>query len=166
MPIKFTQTQKNRIKAYAQCMLDLAKENIRKNYTFISKSWNPSMKVDFRGTMSECENRNFLHLSFDKNWLQKDGTWESLEYKHIANKKYIGSFKSDDWRIVIKSLIAHELSHSLQYEINPKFNAHGAYKVTKENYDGLHGKDFQEFYKWIVLNGFKEGYWEKMEGHL
>ncbi len=77
-----------------------------------------------------------------------------LEYKSYATDKVIGNIATDDWQIMIKGLVAHEMSHAVQHTMSdPKDTS---IKVLVHNdamfYDGLgqwgdgHTKFFKEIY--------------------
>jgi hypothetical protein len=71
------------------------------------------------------------------------------EYSSFAKNKVIGAVRTDDWKIYLKCLIAHELSHCVQWYLplsdsNLKIND----KLFKglPKYEGNHRQFFQAIY--------------------
>jgi hypothetical protein len=80
-----------------------------------------------------------------------------LEYPEYAKNMFIGSFKSQDWKLVLTALISHELSHAVQFTLaynetslrdttspTAAFLGLGVFLDTQAE---VHGKFFQSIYR-------------------
>ena len=76
------------------------------------------------------------------------------EYSSYDNKSDIGGFKTSDWKIWIEAVIAHELSHVVQFMLAKVSHLHPLYEYKhKLSFQGLgyyedgHGPFFQAIYR-------------------
>lgn len=144
---------KRRVRQYTAAMFDLAVDNIRVKWNISPEDWNPTFELHWKGDQSLGWKDGIL-IVFNPEGIFEGGRFYTPEYPHIAKDPEIGSFSSEDWRPVILSLIAHELAHSVNILMYP--DTIGV-KVNKNNYDGNHGKKWQDIYRWISRNGFTPG---------
>ena len=86
----------------------------------LGSDWKPATQLSFAKNRKHSEaGRNvlqkpFMILSLHQFHEPVDGF---LEYSRYANNKIIGSIVSNDWQICASTLIAHELSHAVQFTL-------------------------------------------------
>lgn len=152
--IKVDAETKKRVRRYAVAMFDQAVEKCRSHYR-LPTGWNPKFSVRFSGSCSYATEEGVSILV----QLGDDGTYagryfDAPEYHHIADDPEIGSFMTRDWRMVVRSLIAHELAHNVDLTMDPSLPYR---RANKSNFDGFHGTKWQQRYRWITLNAWKDG---------
>lgn len=154
MPSSLDKKSKKVIRQYARVMFDQAVERCRTHYR-MPNDWDPFLKIRFNKSFSWAnEDGILLSFQFEPDNLVNSGRyWDAPEYKHIKKDPVIGSFMTKDWRVVVKSLIAHELAHNVDLTKNPEIMYRRAYKG---NGDGHHGRTWQNRYRWITLNAWED----------
>ena len=160
--MKLDKNSRKMIRDYAKVMFELAYQRCCSHYK-MPKDWKPSLKVVF-GKEGSQANRNTVVINIDFEDSFKSGYFHFPEYKHIKEDEIIGSFKTKDWRLALKTLIAHELAHSVDHYKDPSVMYRRGYK--KSNFDGSHGKTWQKRYKWILTKGFADGKRISTKEHL
>lgn len=142
------------IRQYARVMFDQAVERCRTHYR-MPKDWDPLLKTRFAHGSSWADGDGILlSFQFEPDDLVNGGRyWDAPEYTHIKDREHIGSFMTKDWRVVVKSLIAHELAHNIDWIKTP----HKVWKrAHKGNGDGSHGRSWQDRYLWITLHAWED----------
>lgn len=145
---------KRRIRCYAQAMFDNAVDSIRVKWKIRPEDWNPTMEIRWSGHSSFGMIDKII-IVFNPDDTISGDRFVYPEYPHIAMDPEIGSFHSKSWRPIIQALIAHELAHSLTIYLDPATAVN--MPPNDKNYDGNHGKKWQEVYRWIIKFGFNPG---------
>lgn len=85
----------------------------------------PKFKVDvrFKGSTDRTWARNvetpLIQLGVQS--LMKHPVVGFMEYRSFNNYLRVGGFKTDDWRLWLDAVIAHEMSHCVHYALKKKF---------------------------------------------
>lgn len=145
---------KRRVRTYAQAMFDNAVDSVRVKWKIKPEDWNPTIDIRWSGN-SSFGMRDGIIVVFCPSDIVSGDRFVCPEYPHIAQDPEIGSFYSKSWRPVVQALIAHELAHSLTIYLNPATAVN--LPPSDKNYDGNHGKKWQEAYRWILKFGFTPG---------
>ncbi len=142
------------IRNYARAMFEQAVERCRTHYR-MPADWDPFLKVRFSGSCSwaTADGISLLVEVGPDNLVGGGRYWDAPEYTHIKDDPEIGSFMTRDWRLVVKSLIAHELAHTIDILKDPSVLHRRAYKG---NGDGHHGRTWQNRYRWILTRAFED----------
>ena len=69
------------------------------------------------------------------------------EYRSFNNYMDVGGFKTSDWRLYLDALLAHEVSHAVQYELIRKAISEGAQQIRVE--DWKQQPYFQRLLAWV-----------------
>lgn len=111
--------------------------------------WDPEIKLDFEVENfreRSCGGVNCYHdgteptATFYLGVLQFSTITGFVEYPNFSSDKVIGSVVSDDWRVYVTTLVAHEFAHMVQYCLKTK--PQGEFGKWK----GGHGPYFQKIY--------------------
>jgi hypothetical protein len=97
-------------------------------------------------------------------WQFGNSTWD--EYSRFNNDSVIGKIKVNDNRDILLCLVAHEVSHFIQYTY---YNWFPQYLKDKQDRDRGHGECFQTIYRYLradlvnpMIESKREQYLERL----
>jgi hypothetical protein len=123
----------------------------------LDSDWVPVLKMSFSPSRlcsraGAKDGKPIMKLAMRRFLFPVDGMLEYDAYKHDA---YIGAFQSEDWKVCVRGLVAHEIAHCVQFTLAGVCGARNRNELANSYVDGLgrvelgHGIFFRRIYKQI-----------------
>lgn len=157
-PVKISHDWHQEVEDHVNATYIIMGKFLKKNTSSLPIKWSPKIKISWHPNRSSsrggCHGRTGHYsghggASFALGHHFEDGSWTNkhrfIEYSHIKNSKYIGTVVSDDWRVRLDALVAHEIAHVAQRYLGRNICRYR--KIMKVS----HGEGWKDLYRMLRI---------------